>query len=199
MSSATHRLPVLDTISLAWSKVKGSKKSFWAAIFLSLVILLIFSTITGLTHEYINKLLGNILSIIFQIIFNLLVMGVIYIGIKRAMELPISYRLMFRGIELNIALKLIGLYILKFIIYLLPVIIFLIPALVTNFTNPTILEQRPGPVNIEIFNTNFSRSGQVVALITSIIAIIVFLYLAIRMSLAQAFVLEAGIIIFTNR
>ncbi len=125
-------LPVWETMTAAWAKVSGTKSSMWGAILVTLLI--------GLGFAFLQSFLSHIkpvsllLSMIAQIILLILQAGLIYIGIRRAFDLPFSYDLVFRGFDLNIALRIIGAYILQSIILMLPLILIFIFGFIAGYT-----------------------------------------------------------------
>lgn len=138
----TIKLPIGDTLSTAWKKTYGAKASLWASFGLMAVVLIVLAVLSS-WYEKSAPTLSMGISIIGQIISYLLWMGVFYIGIQRAANLPISYNLMFRALEFNIALRLIGLYLLQIVIFI-PFVILSIISIVflfalTRHTSPALM------------------------------------------------------------
>lgn len=162
-------IPVWDTISGAWSKVSGTKGSFWAALVVILLIALVLGFFTFLVKNI--AIINPIVSIVAQIIIFLLEMGLLYIGIQRAFDRPVEYRQMFRALDGGIALKAIGTYILQTLIFILPALV-----LVAGF----VLFSQP-----ERTQTTLIISG-----ILYFIGVIAIVFLAFRLILAMGFVLD---------
>src|SRR5438477_89442 len=70
--------------------------------------------------------LGGFINFIGEIVLFLVQMGILYIGIQRALDLPITYTQMWRGFRSDMALKLIGLYILQILILLPGIFLFIL-------------------------------------------------------------------------
>lgn len=171
MAGLTYLIPVGETISTAWNKVKGTKGSIWAAIFLLILItiglrlvqLFIVSLIPGL--EWITNAIIQLIDFLMQI-------GLLYIGISRALDLPFSFRMMFRPFEFYMALKIIGTYLLQVLI----MIPFAIILMVAFF--------------VQAMTMDFST---LLAILIGFVGIIGIIYITLRMYLAMAFVLDRGV------
>lgn len=170
MTEPSYLLPVWETISIAWEKVKGTKASIWAAL------ILIFLIIGGLailsvTAKHFLPSLSVAIDIITQVISFLLQMGMLYIGIQRAFDLPVSYTQMFRALQPAIAIRLIGVYLLETLL--------LIPFMAISF----------GGYGILVYTQS---SSIIISAILMFIGFIGIFYLAFRLSLCIAFVLDKG-------
>lgn len=178
MAENIHLLPIWNTISLAWDKVNGAKKTIWAAIGVMLFFMIILAIglslfqILVLDKPYnMEKPLHPSLAGILQLIGYLFQVGILFIGIERARDLPIQYRMMFRSLHFFTAVKLIGLYILQVIIIFLALIPFILITILLN-----------------TYTTDISKdffSG--VVLVASIFLCI---YLLVRMYLAPGIVID---------
>jgi hypothetical protein len=129
-------LPVVDTVRAAWDKVYGSKGTFWAAIAISVVIGAVLGFFEGLvsnTPAFIQFLVSAITSLV----QFLLQIGILYIGIIRAKDGIINYKLLFYAFEMMMAVKLIALYILQIIIFI-PMVALAAGAIVLIGTAPLI-------------------------------------------------------------
>lgn len=160
------KLPVFETIRLGFEKIKGTKGAIWGA-FLTIFLIGLGIQIIAQLISHFSILLSLIVSNTGQLINFLLTTGIVYIGMQRALDLPISYEQIFRIWELKRALNIIGLYLLKAIIFaafIIP-IIFIVPFMV-------------------VFHL-------MALLLVPIIAILI--YLAIRMAFAIAFVLDKDV------
>lgn len=161
------QLPVWDTIKAAWDKVSGFKSSFWAALGLIFVIMFAIGVLEGITERVM--FISGLLGIIGSVLGYFLQMGLIYMGIARAKDSPISYKLVFSTFNMQIALYLIGLYILQTLIFIIPFIIGAAGFFLCMAGNV------------------FATSIGTLLIIASIICTIV---IAVRLSLAMAYVLD---------
>lgn len=110
----SQQLPVWDTIKSAWETTYGSKATFWAGIGIMFAVMLCLGFIEGLLGsgaEAIIKIISNILGYFMQL-------GLIYMGICRAQNKPINFEMLFYAFKSPIATRVIGLYILQFLIML---------------------------------------------------------------------------------
>lgn len=130
-----YQLPVEETLKSAWAKVHGAKSSIWAALGIFFAIVFCLGIIQGIT-ETINNGLFQTMKFITNLISYFLQLGVIYIGICRAKDQPISYQLMFRPFNLHRALSIIGLYIAELILFIVPALIGVAGVFVLNATFP---------------------------------------------------------------
>lgn len=162
-----YLIPVGDTISTAWEKVKGSKGSVWAALGIFFLIMIGFGILQAITKP--TPILMNAIMVIGQVIQYLLQMGLIYIGIKRAFELPVSYQLMFRTFESDVTLRIIGLYLLEMLIFIPFGIIGVIGYLIGISSIPF---------------------GGLICFLLIILAVLGTIYVSIRISLSAALVLD---------
>jgi|GEM_PF-1574769 hypothetical protein len=164
MSKSSTTLPVLETVQVAWEKVYGAKATFWAALGIILIASLVLGFIEGLFSRA-PQALQFILTIGVTIIQFLLNMGLIYIGIKRAQDKPITYKQMFYPFTDKLALKLVLLYILQILVFL-PVI------------------------GILLLGGAFGNVSPVLMVITGIIAVVLAVFIAVRIALSWAFVID---------
>jgi hypothetical protein len=167
MAEITYLLPVGETIGIAWDKVKGTKGSVWAAILMTSLIMLGLGFFDWVIRV-IAPPIEPFFRIIVQVIGFLLQMGIMYIGIRRAQDLPITYRMMFRTFEGSIAIRVIGVYILQIIIFIIPVALIIFSAVLVG------------------------RSGAHVAILLGIFGFVLTIFLCVRMMLSMAFVLDKG-------
>src|SRR3990167_2732083 len=124
MENNIYLLPIIETISTAWQKVKGSKATFLASI---AIVILIKIAFIWLSHMTISLPIVNIIiTIIDVVIYLLLIAGLLYLGIRRAFGLPITYPMMFTTFRTEMALKVIGILLLKLIIIAIPVFLTLL-------------------------------------------------------------------------
>ncbi|HTM64456.1 MAG TPA: hypothetical protein VL360_08180 [Gammaproteobacteria bacterium] len=167
MAGQVTELPVWDTISTAWEKTYGAKATFWGAILILAAIMFGIGVLEGISSQ------SSVISGLFQVIGNILgyflQLGIIYIGITRAKDLPINYKMMFTTFDLMLALRLIGLYILQTLIFLIPIAI--------------------GAIGVYIYMMGSSSTTFIGGLIF-LISVIIGIVIAIRLSLSMAFILD---------
>lgn len=168
MTNQAYLLPVWETITAAWDKVKGAKATLWGAFLLVLVIMFCFGLVEGLFKAMLPGS-EKIINIVAQIINFLLQMGVLYIGIQRARDLPIDYSMVFYAFKGEVALNVILLYLLQTLIFFLPALLCII-----------------GFVFYDSSNTLF----MILSGLSFLIGAIAIIYLAVRLTLSMAFVLD---------
>lgn len=170
-----YRLPVSETIYDAWSRIVGTKAAIWGGILVIVLIQIAFYIVSYILG-HIFPALGSVVKMIGQLVYMLLTIGLLNIGIKRAFDLPVNYRLMFRSLETPILLRIIGVYVLHFLILLIPALIL--------FALPLAFQ--------ELAITS-PETAKLLTAICYIIGTFAFIYLIVRMSLAMALVLDKGI------
>lgn len=112
-------IPVWDTISGAWQKVSGAKGTVWAAIGVTILIMLFFGLFQYVGNS-LSPVAGKAVYVVGQVILFLLEMGLAYIGIQRAFDKPINFRQMFYTFDSKIAIRLILAYVLQTLILMIP-------------------------------------------------------------------------------
>ena len=120
MANATTTLPVWETMTAAWEKVGGAKGSLWGGIIIILLVALGFGILQAILGMV--PVLKPLIGLIAQIVIIILQAGLVYIGIRRAFDLPFSYDLVFRGLDMNIGWRLIAAYILQTLIIFIPML-----------------------------------------------------------------------------
>lgn len=156
----------IDSVKIAWEKVRGAKKTFWAVLLLAFIFQLINYRI-GLyvkDHPESANVLWNLISIVVSIIGMFLSWGLIYLGIQRARDMMINVGMIKHVFNIWIFLKMIGASILEFFV--------LIPAFVLGAI-PFFFKEMDGLVVIAFFT----------------LAVIVGIYLLVRMFLVPSFVI----------
>lgn len=167
MTNPSYSLLVGETIYSAWQKVHGAKATIWLAVFITFIIgfgigLIAFSL------AKVMPLLGNIAFIIYGVITYLLAMGLVYIGLRRGQDLPISFEMIFQAFKPSLAFKSIAFYILLVIVLLIPMLI---------------------PVGIH----SIAGDSTILRLLTALLFIagyLVMIYLVVRFSLGLMFILD---------
>lgn len=160
-------LPGWDLIGIAWKKVSGSKGTFWAAIGIMILVLLGFAILSAITKNV--PVLGACISILGQWVNYLLQMGMLYIGIQRAYELPITFRQMFRSLQSPYILNLTLMYLLEIVLFLIPILIII--------------------AGVALQSNNQALLGALCYIIGGIAIFII----AVRVMLAPGFVLDKGL------
>lgn len=167
---ANITLPIMPTFSAAWSRVYGSKLTFWKGIGCMVLIMLAVGLVKGaLTTMWPSS--ESVVDIVGQVINYLLQMGLVFIGIQRAFDRPINYEMIFNVFKIELSIKIICLYFLEVIIFLIPVAIFFISLVI----------QQNYPDNTGIMIGAFTGY---------VISGILFLFLLIRITLAMGFLLD---------
>lgn len=187
--TAHYFLPIGDTLATAWTKVKGSKGSFWAAIAI-IVAIGIGLNILGYCVGTLSKGTEAFIQFVNNVLNFFLQMGVIYMGIKKAQDLPITYKNLFYPFRLDLILKLIGLYILKLLV-LLPFGLVMVIAAALTATKTTVNADLSATDQVAasvISSSSLFSSG--IATVIYIIVIIGVIFVSLRMILAAAYVLD---------
>lgn len=183
---AVHKLPILETIASAWRKVYGTKSTYFVATALSLTILLALTVVMafgyGVLQLYSAKTIDehhllSIENIISYIISTYFVFGFMYMGIKRAYDLRISYFQIFDVFRFNVILKL-------FKTFLLSVSFLLILATLEYM----------GEISLNLIGiTTHDTILKIVISLMQLMSIIVMIYLSVRLILSFAFVLDKNV------
>ena len=170
MIESTYRLPVMETVKAAWAKVSGAKGSFWAVVGLFFLIQIVIGILLGLTANYmaVNFIL-NVLTTLVQIAAGA---GVVYLGIRRAQDIPIQYKMVKEVITARIILYIIVLYILQMLIF--------IPAGLIALLGLYLGDMQVMPVKM-------------ISLVFYIAATILFIFLSIRMWVAYGAVVDKNL------
>jgi len=168
MLKEMYEIPVWDTITTALDKVYGAKTTFWIALLIFFPIMFGLGFMQGALENYSDWMPGAI-KVIANVIGYFMQMGIMYIGIKRALDAPINYRQVFRAFEAEIAAKIVILYVFQMLIFL-PVIIFLIL--------------------VSLLTSYIPSLTPVVPILLFVLGGAVFVYLSIRMLISNALVLD---------
>lgn len=163
MSNLNNPLSVMDIITTSWNLTKGVKGIIWIGVIILIAIMIGFHIVEAMLDSF--PILPFAINTIGQIISLLLQMGLFVIGINRATERPVHYQMLFFPFRLNLAYKLILLFLIQMIIFfvILSLFILLIPFLV-------------GSVGL--------------SLISILIGLALNLYFVIKMWLSLAYVLD---------
>ncbi len=166
MSNA-YRVPVFESMSVAWNKTKGFKGTFWSAWVVAIIISIGLQLLM-LLGNFIHPTLGLIVSFIYIVVFFILYLGIMYLGIKRAANMPVTYTDMFYAFKWPVFLRLIGVSICFTIIF--GILTFLYTASPQLFGEQSLLKA--------LFN---------------LIILILIIFLSARLFFAYAFVLDQGV------
>ncbi|MBX3709614.1 MAG: hypothetical protein KIT56_06110 [Gammaproteobacteria bacterium] len=166
MTNNRYLLPISETIRIAWHKTYGAKASIWAALGIMLAIMLCLTFLDSLLMLYLPTI-EPAFDVVTQFIGYFLQMGVVYIGIKHAQDLPISYRMIRHSFNSKIAIRIFGLLIL----HLLILGILISGILITNSSVAT-------PTSLTL------------SVLLYVVSIILIVYITVRISLSAAFVLD---------
>lgn len=165
-----YKLPVLDPLNIAWKKVSGTKGSILLGF---LIAFLIGASLIGVAYLLGHYFVISIsLSFIQRIVQFLTTAGLLLIGLKRAYDLPFSYKMIFTPFKARLALKLILLAILKFCIYLPFIALFILI-----------------PTGLYLLSSTFHAIFAPLQAMISILLMCILVFLYIRMSLTTGFVL----------
>lgn len=187
MSNEPIQLPVFETIKEAWDKVKGAKASLWAVLALVIIARLILAGFDELNKSdiEINFYLGIILDVIaiaLAVVSLVLNWCLIYLGVLRALSMPIQFSMIKAIFSWRIFFRMIVMFILQVVVMLPAIIIMLIPAFLSSLvSNDTTVVENNMNSFIEIF-TAFCY----------LVSIVISIYLLIRMWLSSAYVLIGG-------
>lgn len=147
------KLVISELVSMAWHKMNGAKATIWLAVLIGFVINVVFEFIDYLTdRNFITGILSYIVS-------NLISMGVVLIGTRRALDLPIRASMLFEPFRWRFGLRL-----------LLTIILFSIIVGIPAFL-------------LFIFAALYQQIGTLVSIILSVIMFAIIIYLVVRMSL----------------
>jgi uncharacterized membrane protein len=113
MTEGTYSLPVIETVKAAWAKVGGSKGSIWAIIGILFLVQIIVNVLASFFGHGLFLFIFNLISWLIQIIAA---GSLIYLGIRRAQDMPIHYKMANDVLNTPTILSLIGVYFLQMII-----------------------------------------------------------------------------------
>ena len=177
MTNGQSVLPIWETVTDAWSKVKGAKAQIWI-VFIIFGIAKLFEEYTC-RHIYLSqfsfaRILLAAITIIFFLFSLFLSWGVLYLGIQRGVGKDIHYNMISNIFEVNLFLKMVGLYILAALIFIPACIIFFIPFLLKESG----------------FFIEHMQISTMVCFLSYILSVWLFIYLAMRLYVCKAIVLD---------
>lgn len=179
MMNMNGALPVGETLGRAWDKVRGAKKPFWAAIGLTLLIGFGIGFLSGLL-SHVSDMLSLLCNLAGQLVNTLLQMGLLYMGIQRAKDLPINFRQVFRAFDLPIAARVIGVYLIQFLIFLPITFVFIVLPMI--FLGG----------DIAMILSSGASLASFLLVSWYLIGVLACIYLTLRMFISMGFVLETG-------
>lgn len=162
MANFIYLLPIKASLRTAWDKIHGSKKTVWAAIGMTVLIVFLCAVIEGLITTLFPRV-HPVTDAILKLIAYLLQIGLLYIGIKRAQDQPIFYNMIFKTFELRTGLYVIILQFLQTLILTIPIALTLLA---------------------------FQLDTKILGIILIILFIPFVIYLLVRMGMATAFILD---------
>jgi hypothetical protein len=126
-----HKLPLADILKEAWREVKGSKLTFFLALVIFIIIYALTNTLNIISHDAWWS------NIILFIVNSLLQGGILYLGLRRAFNMTLSSKMIFKAFTPRLGLKVIGGIILIYLpIIIINAIILLLSFLMTSFFHP---------------------------------------------------------------
>jgi hypothetical protein len=119
MPSDNYSLPVIETIKESWAKTDGAKAIVWQVMgvivliyILQFIAGIILGIISAITHIPIESTMGNVMLyavvIPFGVVTFLAMMSQYYIGIQKAMGLPIQFNMVKYPFKIRMTINLIG-------------------------------------------------------------------------------------------
>lgn len=179
MSEIAYKLPVIETIKSSWQQVKGAKAAFFSAFMCFFIIEFTRGFIEGLRSEAVipNNALVTIIMICLMLIGSFLQCGIIYMGVKRALGLPVHFA-MIKSISLGIFLRVLGFGFLSLCV-LLPALALIILA---SWQGTEIGLAPPAPGSLR-------GVTELVIAIFYMIGYLLYIYLSTRLSLGLACVI----------
>jgi hypothetical protein len=170
MTENVNCLPVMDTVKSAWDKVSGSKATFWKVLGTLFLVVIIFGGLSGGFKSAGMPGLSGLFHFIVTVLQALIGWSLIYIGIQRALGLPINFRMITYSLDFFIVLNMIG-YTLLRVLILLPAGIVL-------------------GVGVACVNLHMSSIVQLIGVILILLSIVTLIYLSIRMWIGPAIILD---------
>ena len=177
MENTIVKLPIMETLRLAWGKVYGAKLTFFYAIIFVLLFYIVYGYLRHKIHVHSHPWFA-LLFLLFYIIGGLLKAGLLYLGIERAQGKIIQFRSLFYTFDLKIAANIVCYSVLRFIV--------LTPGFITMTLSI---------IFIAMANKIDGSYGWLVpGILFGIAGIFIFFYLYMRMILGEAFILDKKVI-----
>jgi hypothetical protein len=113
----SYSLPILETVQLAWRSVKGAKASFWGAYTWLSAASILFIVISSAGTILSFPALSSFCNFVMPVVNFLLSFGILYMGICRAFNRPISASMIsYAFSDAILILKIFGLCLLNIVI-----------------------------------------------------------------------------------
>lgn len=172
MTENVYSLPVMDSVKAAWDKVSGSKATLWKVLAILFLVTFVLGIFSGMFKNGMPAL-SNLLHFVAMIIQALIGWSLVYMGIQRALSLPIDFKMISYSFDFHIILHMILYAILRMLV-LLPagIVLFIGIALSTGMA--------------ESLNNMAHKIGPVLILIS----LPVIIYLSVRMWIGPAIILD---------
>ncbi len=115
MTAPQTILPIPHLMTTAWHKVRGVKRTFFAAFVLFLIISVLANGVVDLFAHAATPI-PLIISCLAKLFTTILQAGLLYLGIRCAYDETVSYDMLFHPLNKRVALKIIGSYIIEYAI-----------------------------------------------------------------------------------
>ncbi len=165
MTESAYSLPIMETVKAAWAKVHGTKKSVWAVILIFFLVQIVIGVLNSLGAKVLFGLINSLVQIIAA-------GSLVYLGIRRAQDMPVSYKMIKDILNIRMVLYLIGIQILQVIIF--------IPAGILVGIGTYFVYGQPEP----------SGMMELLAAVFYLVAAVLFIFLGVRMWIGYAAVLD---------
>jgi len=165
-----------DVITTSWHKVKGAKGIIWTGFF-CLIVLHGFGALGS--HEYFAKAFGSVapfwplMKAVLVIVTLMIEWSLMNIGVMRAYDNPLQFKMLWHGFSLKIFIKMIGLYLLMILIFLPVGLVFALPHLLQYL-----------PLHLDVSQLKIAKA------VIYGLGIILIIHLAFRMYIARLFVIS---------
>jgi hypothetical protein len=124
MTNFQNTLPVLETMKLAWGKVKGTKLVFFGVFMLALLIGVVVVSAGALLAYVWPSAASGIIAQLLMMSFQLLTgLALLYLGINCAFGAEIRVGMISYVLNIGIFFRVVGFYILQYLIFCLPILL----------------------------------------------------------------------------
>jgi hypothetical protein len=163
-----YKLPLLEIFASAWSKVRGTKATFMTVLASTFLVIFILEFLAIVITPWLGRGASKVILAIAIILQLFMSWSLLYIGVRRAANVPIRLSMVKEVLSIELFLKMIGLYLL-FILLIAPTVV--LPIAVTR-----------------ILHHSHSYPAIIAAVILHVLWSIVLAYLITRVGLAKAIV-----------
>jgi hypothetical protein len=133
MNAIVSNFSALDTIKEAWNNVKGSKGTFWIILF----SMLFLNAVSTMIEDYasiasimtVRFFVGELAYVVFTITYYILFWGLLYLGIQRARDQSIHYKMVSNVFNVRLFFRMIGILLFQILILLPAIILLFVPVL----------------------------------------------------------------------